>query len=87
MGAAVTAGYLIGLGVVNFMLEIGATVSPLVLRDTLVAVMLNALVAVPVFALVRRGLRAVFTIDPVARGRRVRPSEPGPIGLRGLGEA
>ena len=86
VGAGATAGYLIGLGAVSFMLEIGATVSLLVLRDTLVTVALNALIALPAFALARRGLRSVLVVDPVARRRRVRPAETGPIGLRGLGE-
>ena len=86
VGAAVTAGYLVGLAGINFLLEIPAPVSALVLRDMLVTIALNALVALPVFALVRRGLRPAFAIDPVARGRRLRPAEAGPIGLRGLRE-
>lgn len=86
VGAGATAGYLVGLGAVSFMLEIGAAVSPLVLRDTLVAIALNALIALPLFALARRVLRSVLLVDPVARRRRVRPAETGPIGLRGLGD-
>ena len=86
IGAAATAVYLVGVGAVNFMLEIGADVSPLVLRDTLATVALNALIAVPVFAALRRGLRPVLVVDPVERRRRrARAARTGPIGLRGLG--
>ena len=36
---------------VSFMLDVGATVSPLVLREMVVTVLLNTLIALPVFAL------------------------------------
>ena len=84
VGAAATAGYLVGLGLVNLMLEIGAPVSQIVLRDTLVTVGLNALLALPVFTLLRRWLRPVLGADPLERRRR-RPAASGPLGLRGLG--
>ena len=86
IAAAATAVYLLGLAAVNFMLDVGAQVSPVIIRDTLVTVALNAVIALPAFALVRRALRGVLLVDPVERRRRrARPGEAGPIGLRGLG--
>ena len=85
VGAASTAGYVAGFALVSLMLEIGASVSPLVFREMLVTVLLNALIALPVFALVRRVLRPVLVVDPLERRRRRRqPRAAGPIGLRGL---
>jgi hypothetical protein len=67
------------------MLEIGATVSPLVLRQAVITVLLNVAIALPFFALVRRVLRPVLAVDPLARmRRRAAPIESGPLGLRGL---
>jgi rod shape-determining protein MreD len=55
--AAATAAWLIAFGAVSLMLETGAQVSPLVLRDLVATVVLNALLAVPVFAVARRLLQ------------------------------
>ncbi len=85
-GAAATAGYVAGFALVSFMLEIGASVSPLVFREMLVTVLLNTLISLPFFAIVRRVLRPVLLVDPLERRRR-RPREArstGPLGLRGL---
>ena len=47
--------------------------------------LLNALLAMPVFVLVRRLLRPVLAVDPLElRRRRRAPLAAGPIGLRGL---
>jgi rod shape-determining protein MreD len=83
VGAAATAGYDGAYGAITFLLDIEATVSVLVLRDILLAVILNALLALPVFALVRRVLRPVLP-ERIARRRRARRREAGPLGLRGL---
>ena len=83
LGAAATAGYLVAFGVLNFMLDVGA-VSGLVIREIIVTVIVNALLALPVFAVVRRVLRPVLTADPLGRRRTSRTREPGTIGLRGL---
>lgn len=84
VGAAVTAAYGVGLGLVSFLLD-RTSVSPLVFREMLVTVLLNALLALPVFALVRRILRPTLSVDLLERRRRRRgPRETGPIGLRGL---
>jgi rod shape-determining protein MreD len=85
VAAAATAGWVSAFAAVSFMLAIGATVSPLVLRDMLLTVLLNSLIALPVFGLCRRVLRPSLTVDPLERRRRrAGPREAGPIGLRGL---
>ena len=85
VAAAATFGYLAAVAAVSFMLEIGASVSPLVAREAIITVLLNVAVALPFFALVRRVLRPVLVVDPAARmRRRADPIESGPLGLRGL---
>jgi rod shape-determining protein MreD len=85
VAAAATFGYVLAVATVSFMLEIGASVSALVLREALITVLLNVAVALPFFALVRRALRPVLAVDPAARmKRRADPIESGPLGLRGL---
>ena len=60
-------------------------VSPLVIRDMIVTVLLNALLALPVFPAVRRLLRPVLAVDPLERAPPPPPPrEAGPLGLRGL---
>ncbi|TML35144.1 MAG: rod shape-determining protein MreD [Actinobacteria bacterium] len=84
VGAAATAGYLTAFAAVSFMLETAPSISALVLRDTLVTTILNAIVAVPIFGLVRRVIRPVLLAQPAGRRRRAHTRETGPIGLRGL---
>jgi rod shape-determining protein MreD len=81
---AATIGYDVAYGAITFLLDIEAQVSALVLRDMLVSVLLNAVLALPLFALVRRVLRPVVADSPLASRRRIRQREAGPIGLRGL---
>jgi rod shape-determining protein MreD len=84
LAAAATLGYGAGLALVSFLLD-RTSVSALAFQELVVAVLLNAALGVPVFALVRRVLRPVLTVDPLARRRRRRTvRERGPIGLRGL---
>ena len=83
-GLAATAGYLLALGGVTFMLGVEASVSLLVFRDVLVTVLLNGLLALPTFWILGRALRGALVSDPLARGRRQRTRDAGPIGLRGL---
>jgi len=86
VGAAATLGFLVAFTSVSFMLDVGASVSPLVLRDMLITTLLNTLLALPVFALCRRILRPVLVVDPFERRRRRNaPIDSGPLGLRGLG--
>jgi rod shape-determining protein MreD len=84
VGAAATFGYLVAFATVSFMLELEASVSPLMVRDAIVTTLLNVLIAVPVFGLVRRVVRPVLLTQPGARRRRAETSATGPLGLRGL---
>lgn len=85
VGAAATVGWVTSFAAVSFMLDVGAAVSALVFRDMLVTVLLNTLLALPVFAACRWVLRPVLLVDPLERRRRRRaPRETGPLGLRGL---
>ncbi len=80
-----TAGYEVGMAAVSFMLGIEASVSVLVLREAIVTVLLNILLALPVFWVLRRVLRPSLVVDPLARGRgREQTRAAGPLGLRGL---
>jgi rod shape-determining protein MreD len=86
VAAAATAGYLGAIAAVSFMLDIGSSVSILILREAVITVFLNVALALPFFALVRRVLRPVLAVDPLQRMRRraEQPTPSGPIGLRGL---
>ena len=85
VGAAATGGFVVAFAAVSFMLDVGASVSALVIRDAIVTVLLNALLALPVFTGTRKLLRPVLRVDPLEVGRRRRPPrETGPLGLRGL---
>lgn len=82
---AASAGYVVGVAAVQFMLDIGASVSLLAVREMVATVLLNVVLALPVFALVRRVIRPVLLYDPLERRRRrQQPQASGPIGLRGL---
>ena len=84
VAAAATAGYVLAYSAVSFMLSIDAPVSLLVLREMLMTVVLNALIALPFFAVTRGLLRPVLLVEPGPRGRRDPTISSGPIGLRGL---
>jgi rod shape-determining protein MreD len=84
VAAAATAAYVLAYGAVSFMLSIDAPVSILVVREMFVTVLLNALIAMPFFAVCRRVLRPVLLVEPGPRSRRDSTISSGPIGLRGL---
>ena len=84
VGAAATFGYLVAFATVSFMLELEASVSPLMVRNAIVTTLLNVLISVPVFGLVRRVVRPVLLTQPGTRRRRAETSATGPLGLRGL---
>jgi rod shape-determining protein MreD len=85
VGAAATAGFMVTFAAVSFMLDVGASVSALVIRDAIVTTLLNVLMSLPVFIGTRKLLRPVLRVDPLdARRRRRPPRETGPLGLRGL---
>jgi rod shape-determining protein MreD len=85
VGAAATFAWVLAYAAVSFMLDVGATVSWLVLREMVATTVLGAILALPVFAVCRRVLRPVLLVDPLdLRRRRRAPLDSGPIGLRGL---
>jgi rod shape-determining protein MreD len=85
VGTAATAAWVAAYAAVSFMLDVGADVSPLVFRDMVVTILLNALIALPVFTGVRKLLGPSLVVDPQELRRRRRPPrESGPLGLRGL---
>jgi rod shape-determining protein MreD len=84
VGGVATLGYVVAFGAVNFMLEIDARVSGLVLRDALITVLLNAWLALLVFGTVKRLLRPVLVSEPGRRSRGAETRPTGPLGLRGL---
>jgi rod shape-determining protein MreD len=85
VGAAATGGFVVAFAAVSFMLDVGANVSALVIRDAILTVLLNTLIALPVFVGARKLLRPVLKVDPLeVRRRRRGPRETGPLGLRGL---
>ena len=84
VAAAATAGYVLAYSAVSFMLSVDAPVSLLILREMLMTVVLNAVIALPFFAVSRRLLRPVLLVEPGPRARRDSTISSGPIGLRGL---
>jgi rod shape-determining protein MreD len=85
VGTVATAGWVIAFAAVSLMLDIGARVSPLVIRDMVMTVLLNTPLALPIFSGSRRLLRPALAVDPLeVRRRRRPPREAGPLGLRGL---
>ena len=61
---------------IQVLLRVGADVSPLVIRDMVIVILLGMALALPVFAVVRRLLRSAL-IDDQTRARR--PVAPAPI--------
>jgi rod shape-determining protein MreD len=86
VGLFATMGYVLATAALQFMLDVGARVSVLALREMIATILLNTLIALPLFAGFRRVVRPVLTYDPMERHRRRRaePAASGPIGLRGL---
>jgi rod shape-determining protein MreD len=70
LGAAATAVAGIGMTVIQFLLGVDAPVSLVLLQQIFVTVLVNTLLALPVYALVRRVLRSALPQDPRRRRRR-----------------
>lgn len=70
LGAGAAAIATIGYGIGQFLLGADAPVSWLLVKQTLATIVLDALVAVPVTALVRRWLTPTLPEDPRRRRRR-----------------
>ncbi len=70
MGATATAVASIGYSVMEFMLGVDAPVSFLLLRQIIVGILVNCVIALPVYAIVRRWLQPSLPDDPRRRRRR-----------------
>ncbi len=70
LGAAATAFAGIGMALIQFLLGVDAPVSLLLAQQILVTVLVNTLIALPVYALVRRVVAPVLPDDPRRRRRR-----------------
>jgi rod shape-determining protein MreD len=71
-GAAATAFAGLGLTLIQFLLGVDSPVSWLLLQQILVAVLVNALISLPIYAFVRRVIRGALPEDPRQRRRRHR---------------
>jgi rod shape-determining protein MreD len=69
-GAAATAFAGLGMAVIQFLLGVSAPVSWLLLQQILITTLVNTLIALPVYAVVRRILRPALPEDPRRRRRR-----------------
>jgi rod shape-determining protein MreD len=70
MGAAATAVAGIGLAIIQFLLGVDAPVSFLLAQQIFMTILVNTLIALPVYALVRRVIRPALPEDPRRRRRR-----------------
>ena len=70
IGALATLGAEAGYAIVQFLLGVDAPVSLLLLRDIIITIAVNALLALPVYSLVRRALLPYLPADPRRRRRR-----------------
>jgi rod shape-determining protein MreD len=70
VGAAATAVAAVALTVLQFLLGVEAPVSMQVIRQILMTIVLNTLLALPVYALIRRVLLPYLPEDPRRRRRR-----------------
>jgi rod shape-determining protein MreD len=69
-GALSTAFAGLGMAMIQFLLGVDAPVSLLLLQQIFITVLVNTLLALPVYALVRRIVRPVLPDDPRRRRRR-----------------
>ncbi|MDA8068032.1 MAG: rod shape-determining protein MreD [Actinomycetota bacterium] len=70
LGALATAFTGIGMAVIQFLLGVKAPVSLLLVQQIVLQVLVNCLIALPVYELVRRFLYRALPREPRARGRR-----------------
>jgi rod shape-determining protein MreD len=74
-----TLAYASAFSLVQFLLGVESPVSPLVIREILIGVLMNGVIAMPVFAGVRRLLRADLIDDLRPRRRRPGTTRRGPL--------
>lgn len=79
LGAGATALALVGYGVIEFMLGVNTPVSFSLLGAICEVTVLNSLIALPVYALVRRCLIGALPEDPRRRTRRARTTRLSPL--------
>jgi cell shape-determining protein MreD len=70
LGAAATAFAGIGMTVIQFLLGVDSPVSLLLLQQIFITVLVNTLIALPVYAIVRRVVKPALPDDPRRRRRR-----------------
>jgi rod shape-determining protein MreD len=70
VGAAATAGATVGFSLMQFLLGVDAPVSLMLIREIIATIVVNAALALPVFALVRRVVAPYLPDDPRRRRRR-----------------
>ena len=70
VGAIGTAVYAIGFSVMQFLLGVDAPVSFMLVREILMTIVLNTILALPVYAICRRVLLPYLPEDPRRRRRR-----------------
>jgi rod shape-determining protein MreD len=70
LGAAATAFAGLGMTVIQFLLGVDSPVSLLLLQQIFVAVLVNTLLALPVYAVVKRLIEPTLPQDPRRRRRR-----------------
>jgi rod shape-determining protein MreD len=70
VGATATAGAAIVFALLQFLLGVDAPVSLLLVREMLMTIVLNTLLALPIYAVVRRVLLPYLPEDPRRRRRR-----------------
>jgi rod shape-determining protein MreD len=70
MGAAATALAQLGMALIQFLLGVNAPVSVLLLQQIFVTNLIGTLIALPVYAIVRRIIRPVLPDEPRRRRRR-----------------
>jgi rod shape-determining protein MreD len=70
VGAAATAASLVGYSLMEFLLGVDAPVSLELLRQIVIGIVLNTVVALPAWAVVRRSLEGGLPDDPRRRRRR-----------------
>jgi rod shape-determining protein MreD len=70
VGAAATLTFSVGFALLHFLLGVDAPMSWALLRDTLTTLVINTLLALPIYAIVRRWLLPSLPEDPRRRRRR-----------------
>jgi rod shape-determining protein MreD len=79
VGAAATTTVTVGYSIMQFLLGTQVTVSGLFVRQIVVTILVNTLIALPVYAAVRRWLLPVLPDDPRRRRRRASTTRLSPL--------